>query len=305
MLVSSLDMAHFVARGFLRLDAVVPEEINQTFLYALNLPETVRPESPTAHFSELLGREVIPEVAPGTRLSQAYASDSAIGNMLKLPEVAGAIESLVGRDPVFDHHFLHLAFPEAAFRKHPERHISQHLHQDSTIDPRQTFDIQVFYFPHAVTAFMGGTRYLPGSHFRIVSEAAISRYQNIIGQEHVVCPAGTILLMHMGIWHGGGVNRSGQLRTLFKIRLCPAVRQQRLWDCTDLAPEHFTQQPTFWTRGGQRDPVQKVLMTQEPWFEADTGRLELMNRIRCWRFLLGDPQFDIDYWLTRVENEIS
>lgn len=305
MLINSLDMAHFVARGFLRLDAVVPQEINQAFLASLNPPETDHQALPASHFSKLMDLEVIPEVPPGTRLEEVYATGSPLNRMLKLPEVSGAIESLIGKDPVFDHHFLHLTFPEAAFKNKPERHVSQHLHQDSTIDPRQTFDIQIFYFPHAVTALMGGTRYLPGSQFRIVSEAAISRYQNILGQEHVVCPAGTVLIMHMGLWHGAGLNQSEHVRTLFKIRLCPTVRQERLWDCTDMTQEHFRQYPTFWTRDQKKDPVQRVLMKQEPWFEADTGRLELMNRIRCWRLLLGDANFDIDYWLTRIENEIK
>jgi len=27
-----------------------------------------------------------------------------------------------------------------------------------------------------------------------------------------------------------------------------------------------------------------------------------MNRSRLWRFLTGDPRYDTDYWLTRVEN---
>ena len=46
-----------------------------------------------------------------------------------------------------------------------------------------------------------------------------------------------------------------------------------------------------------------ILTTPEPWFEADTGRLEFLNRIRLWRYLLGDERFDADYWLTRIENE--
>ena len=305
MLINSLAMAHFVARGFLRLDAVVPQEINEAFLADLNLSKSQQQAPSASYLSKLMNLEVIPEVPPGTRLNDVYAAGSPLARMLNLPVVSGAIESLVGKNPVFDHHFLHLAYPEAAFESKPGRHVSQHLHQDSTIDPRQTFDVQVFYFPHAVTRIMGGTRYLPGSHFRQVSEAAISRYQNILGQEHVVCPAGTILLMHMGIWHGAGLNESEQVRTLFKIRLCPTVRQEKLWDHTDLTQEHFNQHPTFWTRDREKDPVQRVLMKQEPWFEADTGRLELMNRIRCWRFLLGNTDFDIDYWLTRIENEIS
>ena len=64
---------------------------------------------------------------------------------------------------------------------------------------------------------------------RVVSEAAIARYQNVRGQQHVVCPAGTVLILHHGIWHGGGVNRSDRLRYMFKIRLCPTEPQVRLY----------------------------------------------------------------------------
>ena len=160
------------------------------------------------------------------------------------------------------------------------------------------------YFPHEVTVEMGGTRFIPGTHLRVVSEASIGRYQNVLGQQHMVCPAGTLLFMHMGIWHGGGANTSDHLRYMFKIRICPTQRQVRLWDTSDLAADHGRQRPIFWTgRGEDADPVQRILMTPEPWFEHDTGRLEFMNRVRLWRFLLGDDRWDADYWLTRIENE--
>jgi hypothetical protein len=32
-------------------------------------------------------------------------------------------------------------------------------------------------------------------------------------------------------------------------------------------------------------------------------RLEIANRIRLWRALTGDPTFDVERWLTRIENE--
>ena len=43
-------------------------------------------------------------------------------------------------------------------------------------------------------------------------------------------------------------------------------------------------------------------MTPEPWFEQDTGRLEYVNRIKLWRHLSGDPHFDADWWMSRLEN---
>jgi len=299
--LTTMQMAHFAARGFVRLDVTIPDAINQRFLNDIG---TLSPE-PThirAQYRQLMHSSVIPLVDAGTPLAKAYPKDSAVAQMLQVPEVSGAIESLVGATPVVDHHFLHVALPATASDPNTPRR-SQHTHQDSTIDPRQAFDVQLFYFPHAVTAEMGGTRFIPGSHFRVVSEAAIGRYQNILGQKHVVCPAGTVFLFHMGLWHGAGLNQSEQVRTLFKIRLCPTQKQERLWDTQEMTPGP-NPRPIFWT-DGTRDTTQleTTLMTPEPWFEADTGRLEYLNRIRFWRYITGDDTYDADYWLTRVENE--
>jgi hypothetical protein len=160
------------------------------------------------------------------------------------------------------------------------------------------------YFPHEVTAQMGGTRFLPGSHLRIVSEAAVARYQNVRGQQHVVCPAGTVLILHHGVWHGGGVNRSDRLRYMFKIRMCPTEPQVRLWNTSDLPGRPAPQRPIFWTGGNDAgDPIAAILTTPEPWFEQDTERLEYLNRVHLWRYLTGEPTYDADFWVTRVENE--
>ena len=300
MLLTSEQMAHFAARGFLRFDGLVPAEINRQFLSDVGAVEDE--ETWDSYYQKLMTEGGLPVVPAGVSLAEAYPEESALARLLALPEVAGAMQSLVGRAPVFDHHFLHVTFPPSYYKGNAP--VAQHTHQDSTIDPRQAFDIQIMYFPHEVTVEMGGTRFIPGTHLRVVSEASIGRYQNVLGQQHMVCPAGTLLFMHMGIWHGGGANTSDHLRYMFKIRICPTQRQVRLWDTSDLAADHGRQRPIFWTgRGEDADPVQRILMTPEPWFEHDTGRLEFMNRVRFWRFLLGDDRWDADYWLTRIENE--
>jgi hypothetical protein len=277
-------MAHFVARGFLRFDALVPDALNEAFVEAAD-------------------EGTIPQVRAGVPLSEAYAEQSVLGRIMALPAVAGIVQSLVGPDPTFDHHFLHRAMPAAFFAEKDIPHRSQETHQDSTIDPRfTTFDLQLMYYPHEVTREMGGTRFVPGTHLRKVSEAAIGRYQNIAGQQHVVCPAGTLLAMHHGIWHGGGINRTDTPRLMFKTRLNPTVAQQRLWDTSDLGPEDSRQRAIFWAEKPDPDAIHSILCRPERWFEADTGRLEYLNRIRLWRSLVGDPEFDADYWVTRVEN---
>lgn len=94
------------------------------------------------------------------------------------------------------------------------------------------------------------------------------------------------MFLHHGIWHGGRRNDSDILRYMFKIRFNPTVRQQRLWDTSDLA-----------------DPrVAAELDARFPWYEFATGRLERYNRILLWRELTGDPRFDLDHWATRVSN---
>ena len=285
VLLNTKQVASFVARGMLRFDGIIPDETNRAF-------------------EAMAEQNSVPVVPAGVPLDDAYEPGSPPHALVNHPLVRGAIESLVGAGSRFDHHFLHIAMPPSFFEKRGLRQSSQHTHQDSTIDPRRAFDIQIMYFPREVTREMGGTRYLPGSHLRIVSEAAVGRYQNIAGQQHVVCPAGSVMVLHHGVWHGGGINRSERARYMFKIRLNPTVRQCRLWDTSDLGPELLEQRPIFWLRE-LPDPehIHSILTAQEPWYEMDTGRLEILNRVRLWRHLIGDEEADVDYWMTRVENE--
>ena len=285
--LTTLQMARFAARGYLEFPALIPAEIGEAYL------EEVR-------------RKTLPTVAAGTPLSSAYPPGSALHAFATHPGLSGVIESLVGPEPLVDHHFTHIAYsPATMARRGADRpQDSQHWHQDSTIDTRAAFDIQLMWYPHEVTADMGGTRYLPGSHLRIVSEAAIGRYQNIVGQRHVVCPAGTVLALHHGIWHGGGANRANDDRHMFKVRLNPTVRQTRLWNTADLPDDMNSQRPIFYeTKPRANDDLHAVLCEPQPWFEADTGRLEFINRARFWRYLTGDDGFDADYWLSRLENQ--
>lgn len=272
-LLNSHQMAEFVARGFLRFDEIVPDEINQAVMAAF----------------EAGGIQSYPA---GTPFSQCYLPPSPIGAMLRLPQIQGALESLVGPHSLFDHHAIHV--------RQPMEGKAQGLHGDSIIDTRLHFDVQLMYFPHDVPEEMGGTLLLPGSHFRRINEAEVARYQNFIGQIPMICKAGSILLLHHGIWHCGRQNRTDRVRYMYKLRLNPTVRQLRLWNTDDLDESTGAHQPIF--AGERRNDVQAILARQEPWFEAGDGRLEIVNRTRLWRFLTGDGRFDVHYWLTRLEN---
>ena len=288
-LLTTSQVAEFAAKGCLRFDGLIGSDLNQEFLDL---------------FAEDIGSDdryvnrVIPNCKPGTYVSQAFPQDHPLSKILAQPVVAGTLKSLIGTNPIFDHHHVHMTFPN--------RSRVQTNHQDSTIDLRsKNFDIQMIYFPHEVNDKMGGTRYIPGTHLRTVHESQIARYQNIRGQIRVTCPAGTIIFFHHGIWHGGGKNTSDVPRIMYKLRLQPSGSQSLQWDTSDLTEERIKswQRPIFHAFGKrEEDDVPSKLMSHEPWFD-NTSRLEYMNRIRFWRTLLNDAEIDIDYWLTRVENE--
>jgi hypothetical protein len=303
ILLTSPQVASFVARGFLRFDGAVPADINAQFMAeAGGVAEPADGAKIARVYGETLAASRIPEVPAGTSLSEAYAPGSAVARLLELPLVRGALQSLLGEAPVFDHHFLHVTFPPRFHEAASHENVSQHTHQDSTIDPRpHAFDVQLMYYPHAVTRAMGGTRFIPGTHLRKVSEVAIGRYQNVAGQQHMVCEAGTLLFLHHGVWHGGGVNLADDVRYMFKIRMHASGSQVRQWNVEDL-PQRNAQRPIFFLKAPpQRGSVETILTTPEPWFEQDTGRLEYVNRIKLWRYLADDPTYDADYWLTRLE----
>ena len=181
--------------------------------------------------------------------------------------------------------------------------MSQGNHQDSTIDPRSTFDIQVFYFPTEVTKEMGGTRYHPGTHLRIVNEFAIAKYQNILGQKSIVCKPGTIGIFHNGLWHGAGVNFSEEIRYMFKVRLQPTEKQELLWD-PEKKYKPLPNRALYWTDENKEETINDILMQSYPWQEADTNRLDKINVVKFWRLLTGHKKMDVDYWLTRIENKL-
>ncbi len=274
-LLSSKQMATFVAKGYLRFDELIPQEINDAVMAEID-------------------KGGIKAAPAGTPLSECYPAPSAIGQMLRLPEVQGIIQSLVGPDPLFDHHAIHV--------RQPNEDSAQALHGDSIIDTRMHFDIQLMYFPHDVPLEMGGTLIVPGSHFRRINEADIARYQNFIGQVPMVCKAGSLLALHHGIWHCGRQNKTDRVRYMYKIRLNPRVRQLRLWNTDDLPADHGKHKPIFTRETNAIEDVQTILGRQEPWFEDAGGRLEIVNRVKLWRFLTGDDNFDVHYWLTRLEN---
>lgn len=257
LLLTTKDMARFAADGYLRWDEFIPQELNERAV-------------------EEMDQSKVPGGKAGRPLSQQWEG-SVMREIFQLPKVQGIIHSLVGPDPLYDHHAIH-----TVNANNPNGQI---WHADAIIDVRMHFDVQFFYFAHDTPREMGGTMILPGSHYRRISETDIARYQNFISQLPMVCKAGTLAVVHHGIWHCAQPNRTDRRRYMFKLRLNPTVRQLRLWNTDDL-----------------NDPaIGGILHTDHRWYGNEI-RIEVVNRIKFWRFLTGNESFDVAYWLSRLEN---
>ena len=134
--------------------------------------------------------------------------------------MAAVIESLLGPDPIYDHHYAHVIAPRNEW--------SQPWHADAILDPRRAaFDIQLCFFFHDTPREMGGTMYLPGSHLRRVNEFAIARYQNFTAQPIPVAAPGSeqksqwlqirqqkpdyVLLWGWGVMNSAAVTEAGNV----------------------------------------------------------------------------------------------
>jgi len=268
--LSAAEMALFVANGFLRVDAAVPHD-----LCAAMIAEFQSGFTPSAFNAPLDA----PQARwPGRPVDDLWDAGTTFGRVLRLPRIRGLIESLVGPSAMYDHHWVHVVEPRHA--------TAQAWHADAIIDTRWAFDVQLFFFFHDTPREMGGTMILPGSHLRKIHEGEIGRYHNIVGQQPTVCQAGTVMACHHGLWHCGQPNRTDACRYMLKLRLNPRVPQVRLFDTTHVGSAE----------------VYAILHRDQPWQGTD-GRLDLVQRTKLWRYVTGRSDYDVEYYLTRLENQ--
>jgi len=91
---------------------------------------------------------------------------------------------------------------------------------------------------------------------------------------------------------------------MYKIRLNPSVSQVRCWNTVDLDDLH--NDPSDHVFATMRfDSVAHVLRQMQPWQQGHEARYELMERVRLWRYLSGDDEFDADYYFTRLERRAA
>ena len=267
-LLSSIEMARFATDGYLRFDELVDPELSAAMLEAMLDPE----------FPPTLGPD--PARGSGRRLDEALRDWPAVCEPIRtfaaLPAVRGIIESLVGPDPIFDHHAVHITAKGVR--------AADEWHADLVASRRKQFDIELLFFPADTPREMGGTMILPGSHFRQVTGAAIGRYQNFQGQIATVCKAGTLIAMHHALWHCAQPNTTDRTRYMFKLVVNPSQLQHRLWDTTDID-----------------DPgVNEILRTTNHRWYGEDIMLELVHRAELWKYLRGNDR-DTTYLLRRLD----
>lgn len=245
-LLTAKEMAHFVNDGYLLYDGLVPQELNEA-----------------AH------KELQEHEGSARKL---WEGSTTIRKVFDLPKVKGILQSLLGKDPVFDHCARHIVGPR--------QQKAQNWHGDSVIDTRRfAFDIQAFYFPHDTPVEMGPTLVLPGSHLRRINTLSIARYKNIVGQLHLAGKAGTLGFLHHAIWHCAQPNQTDRTRYMFKVRLRPGERQQRLFNMDGYDSPEIAE---MFRTGGY------------PW-QGNEARLEHIERAKLWRYLVGDEDVDVSF----------
>ena len=195
----------FCKNGFLMLPGVVPDEINHKVVDYL---DNVDGSSPT---------------------SSVGTQDFFVDGVVKNPQAAGAVRSLLGRDFTMPEQIANHRGPL------PSIPPSGGWHRDGgTIYTHELEYLQVFYYPEAVTDDMGPTEVIPASHFVRLKHNMMSHYGTIADAVSTASVAGTIFLTVYGILHrrtratSGPTGRS-KFRNLLKYDYWRTTPPKRDW----------------------------------------------------------------------------
>lgn len=186
---------------FLLTDSQIMDFINRGYL----LVET---DFPAAFHAEVCTQIERLKDNPGNGI---LAAVPPLQEVYDHPKVRGALVSLLGADMAMNgHRHLHTT---------PARHLhSQTWHQDGTnVRHHQIRTVLAMYYPQDVSAEMGPTVILPGSHFRNAPTDRMATYANIKGQVFLTVKAGTVAITHYDIWHAGTLNRTDRPRQMLKF----------------------------------------------------------------------------------------
>ena len=191
-------MIDFCRNGYLKLDGVVPDDVNCRVVEYLDKHDSPQPD------------EILKE-------------DWFVDAVIKHPYAAGAARSLLGKNfgfpPQIDNHRVHCPAP------------SLNWHQDAESKTTLRLDyLQVFYYPEEVTREMGPTEIMPGSHLHRGYGGMLSRLRSLKQSVLTISPAGTIFLTVYSIWHRRSLSTSVGIRNQLNYNYFRTVKPCRDWD---------------------------------------------------------------------------
>ena len=228
----------FCRKGMLILEGVVPDRINRQSMEFL-------------------------DDHPGARVDEILFEDWFLDGVIKHPEAAGAVRSLLGKN---------FKLP-SGMSNHRVRtpEVAQGWHTDggSIYTPRLDY-LQVFYYPQDTPEELGPLEVVPASHFIRSKANYMAQYSKIKPSLITVFPAGSIILTVYSIWHRRGRSTVDGLRNMLKYNFWRTSPPQRDWN-TD---------PDF-------DFSRINFATDTPLFEGFRDR-PYVAEMFCWLCGLGD-----------------
>jgi hypothetical protein len=187
------DVVRFVNMGYVILEGVIPDAVN---------------------------REIYDFICSGQEGGQNMLANGLVEQVTLNRECLGVVRSLLGQE---------FEVP-ANYHVHPTSTSALCWHSDGISDRRcQLHSLQNYYFPQTVTADMGPTVILPGSHLRHVNRDALAHYGQIRGAHVLTVPAGTVVFTHYSLWHAREPHRGGADRYMIKYAYRRTTPPRRDW----------------------------------------------------------------------------
>lgn len=196
--LSDEQVIDFCLNGYLLLKGVVADDINRRTAKFLETHTSYEP-------------------------TEILAEDWFVEGVLKNPQAAGAVRSLLGANfklpVVMSNHQVHAPFGAA-----------QGWHRDGgSVYTRRLDYLQVFYYPQDTPRELGPTEVLPCSHFMQTRANYMSHYGNIRTAVSTAAPAGSVFLTVYSIWHRRTAATGRGVRNLLKYNYWRTSAPKRDW----------------------------------------------------------------------------
>ena len=201
----------FCKSGIMMLEAVVPDDINRRTAEFID-------RYPALQVSrDQLGERAV--INPTEILDEEWFAD----NVIKNPQAAGAVRSLLGKD-------FKLPMHMSDTRLQGPMLFSGGWHRDGgAIDSQRLDHLQVFYYPQDTPGELGATEFLPSSHFLRIKRRYMTQYGSIRQAAQLTPPAGSILITHYSVWHRSTIATASGIRDFLKYTYRRTTPPQRDW----------------------------------------------------------------------------